>query len=176
MHYVILLGMMGSGKTTLGRRAAEMAGIPFEDTDQVLVRKLGRPIHQLFQLYGEEAFRLHETKVLEDMVPAAGILSTGGGIVVKQENWHHLRRLGTTIFLDVPFELLVQRLTTAKKRRPLLEVEGWEDRLAQLLLARMPLYTQADHRIPVSEEPIDDAAKRILELTGYPVVHPGGEG
>lgn len=166
MGYVILLGMMGSGKTTLGRRAAELASLPFEDTDLVLVRRLGRPIHQLFQLYGEEAFRRHETKVLEDMAPAQGILSTGGGIVVKPENWAHLQRLGTTIYLDVPIELLIQRLETAKKRRPLLEVDGWEDRLAQLLEARRPQYLRADHRLEVREEPIDDAADRILSLGG----------
>jgi len=165
--YAILLGMMGSGKTTVGRRAAEMAGVPFADTDQMLVRRLGRPVHQLFQFYGEEAFRQHETKVLADLEPELGVLATGGGIILKPENWDEMRRLGKTIFIKVPEDLLIERLATAKKRRPLLETENWEDRVRELLLKRMPLYLQADHIIEAPENCIDLAAERILQAMGW---------
>lgn len=162
--YAILLGMMGSGKTTVGRRAAEMAGVSFEDTDQMLVRKLGRPVHQLFQYYGETAFRQHETKILTDLLPGSGVLATGGGIILKPENWAEMKRLGTTIFIKVPEELLIERLATAKKRRPLLETENWEDKVKELLAARMSLYLQADHVIEAPENCIDLAAERILQV------------
>jgi len=165
--YAILLGMMGSGKTTVGRRAAELAGVPFADTDQMLVRRLGRPVHQLFQFYGEEAFRQHETKILSDLEEGSGVLATGGGIILKQENWLEMSRLGKTIFIKVPEDLLIERLATAKKRRPLLETENWEDRVREILAKRMPLYLQADYVIEAPENCIDLAADRILQVMGW---------
>lgn len=165
--YAILLGMMGSGKTTVGRRAAELADVPFTDTDQMLVRRLGRPVHQLFQYYGEEAFRQHETKILTDIEPGDGVLATGGGIILRPENWEEMRRLGTTIFIKVPEELLIERLATAKKRRPLLETENWEERVREILAKRMPLYLQADYVIEAPENSIDLAAERILQAMGW---------
>jgi len=165
--YAILLGMMGSGKTTVGRRAAELADLPFADTDQMLVRKLGRPVHQLFQFYGEDAFRLHETKVLADLELGTGVLATGGGIILREENWDEMRRLGRTIFLRVPEGLLIERLATAKKRRPLLETENWEERVSDLLAKRLPLYLKADYVVDAEENCIETAAGRVLDVMGW---------
>lgn len=165
--YAILLGMMGSGKTTVGRRAAELADLPFQDTDQLLIRKLGRPVHQLFQFYGEDAFRQHETLILQALEPGEGILATGGGIVLRQENWTEMKRLGRTIYLQVPEALLIERLASAKKRRPLLETEDWEDRVADILSARRSLYEQADFVLDVTENNLDLAAESILSIMGW---------
>lgn len=165
--YAILLGMMGSGKTTVGRRAAELSGLPFLDTDQLLIRKLGRPVHQLFQFYGEEAFRQHETRILQELALGEGVLATGGGIVLRPENWEELRRLGQTIYLQVPSHLLIERLSAARKRRPLLETENWEDKVIEILESRQRFYQEADHVLEITENNLDLAAHRILALMGW---------
>lgn len=168
--YAILLGMMGSGKTTVGRRAAELSGFEFLDTDQLLIRKLGRPIHQIFQYYGEEAFRQHETRILAELEPGDGVLATGGGIVLREENWVEMRRLGKTIFLQVPEELLIERLAVAKRRRPLLEREDWEEQLGLILAGRLDLYQKADVILDITENDIELAASKLVAAMGWTLV------
>lgn len=167
MGYLVLVGMMGSGKTTIGRTAAEHEGVPFDDTDLILTRRLGRTIPQIFQLYGEEAFRSHETSVLASIEPETGVLATGGGIVLREENWVHLKRLGTTVFLDVPVEALIARLAMAKKRRPLLEVDGWDQKVRDLLDYRRPLYQKADVTLFIEEGDVEATANRLLEFAPW---------
>src|SRR5690349_9779443 len=103
----ILLGMMGAGKSAVGRALAELSGREFVDTDLLLQQRLGRPISQLFAVYGEDAFRDHETSILRSLEPLPVVLATGGGIVVREENWSELRRLGTTIYLRATPETII---------------------------------------------------------------------
>ncbi|MCW5937825.1 MAG: shikimate kinase [Fimbriimonadaceae bacterium] len=166
-RYLILVGMMGSGKSSVGRKLAEIADVPFQDTDRILERRLGRPILQWFALYGEQAFRDHETKVLVDLQPEPGVLATGGGIVLRDENWVQLRRLGTTVFLDVDEECLKQRLAVTRKRRPLLEAEDWEEKIGKILNARRSLYELADKRVCIRDEEVDVVAAKVAEAAGW---------
>jgi shikimate kinase len=166
MGCLILVGMMGSGKTTVGRIIAGRLGVPFRDTDRIIQDVLGRPVHQLFKRYGEDAFRQHETRVLQDLGPLDGVLSTGGGTVIRQENWTELRRLGRTVFLDVDLSVLQRRLKTAKKIRPLLEAPGWEDRLEQIFNERRPMYEQADVVIRLNDEGHEKVADMVMESLG----------
>lgn len=154
---------MGSGKTTVGRIVAERLGVPFKDTDKMLQHLLGRPIHQLFQFYGEQTFREHETRLLQDIEAQDCVLSTGGGTVLRDENWTHLRRLGTTVFLDVPLEVLKDRLETAKKRRPLIECDDWEDRLDKLLAERRTRYEMADFVLRLEAQEPEEVAGLVME-------------
>lgn len=147
--------MMGSGKSTVGRLLAETLEIPFMDTDNMLSNRLGRPVSQLFHLYGEVAFRQHETNLLKSIEPQPGILATGGGIVTKAENWVELKRIGTTVFLDVDSEIVKARLARSKRKRPLLQTENWEDRFETILETRRELYMQAEHRIHVVADDFD---------------------
>ena len=163
MAAVVLVGMMGCGKTTIGRMLAEELGVPFCDTDHLLQHRLGRPIHQLFELYGEETFRQHETRILKDLAREDRVLATGGGIVVRPENWIELERLGVTVFLDVAEATLIQRLRTAKKRRPLLETENWEERVHLLRATRLPLYSKAQVRVVLENDDFQSVVKQILE-------------
>lgn len=156
----ILLGMMGAGKSTVGKFLAERSGRPFLDVDALLQRRFGRPIHQVFALYGEDAFRGHETSVLRGLEPSACVLATGGGIVLREENWAEMGRLGITLYLDAGVETLEGRLRESKKRRPLLEVDNWEGRLVDLLEARKPYYERADLRLDVSGCLLEEAAER----------------
>ena len=164
MALVILIGMMGSGKSTVGMELARLLEVPFLDTDRLLEHRLGRPVRQWFQIYGEDAFREHETLMLQSLDDSAGVLATGGGIVLRQENWEAMNRLGITVFLDVEPEVLMVRLTNTKRRRPLLEVPGWEDKFHEILSARRPLYEKADYCVKVSSEDLPIVALKIKEM------------
>ncbi len=159
----ILLGMMGAGKSTVGRALARLADVPFQDTDSLLELRFGRRVASVFAVYGEEAFRSHETSILEGLESGPGVLATGGGIVLAPENWEHFRRLGTTIFIDVPIEQLKARLVKSKKRRPLLEHSDWESRFDALAEVRYPLYRQADIHFNVNAEHLEGAAEQLYE-------------
>lgn len=160
----ILIGMMGSGKSTVGRILAERAERRFLDTDQLIVHRLGRPIHQLFAVYGPDAFRDHETSILKGLEPEPVVLATGGGIVLREANWTELRRLGTVIHLDTPVEMLIDRLEKSAKRRPLLEVEDWQERLKTLIEERKPLYERADVVVRIESEDLNQAAERVHQI------------
>lgn len=157
---------MGSGKTTVGRQLAELLDVPFQDTDRLLENRLGRPVRQWFQIYGEEAFREHETLMLQGLEPDDGVLATGGGIVLREENWKEMNRLGITIYLDVEPEILKERLTNTKRKRPLLEFPDWEDRFYHILDSRKHLYQRADIVVPVGNEELSDVAKKIAKSIG----------
>lgn len=163
MGYVILLGMMGCGKSTVGRLLADALGVPFRDTDQILEYRLGRMIPQIFELYGEDAFRHHETSVLRGLDVEGGVLATGGGIVLKDENWVEFSRLGVTVFLDVKPERLIERLSASGRKRPLLSSEDWEERLRSIYAARRPLYERADFRVEIDQDEMETVAERVLK-------------
>src|SRR5437868_3400733 len=95
----VLVGMMGAGKSAVGRALAGLAAREFVDTDQLLQNRFGRPVSQIFQHYGEETFRDHETNILRGLAPGRFVLSTGGGIVLREANWLEMRRLGVVIYL-----------------------------------------------------------------------------
>ncbi len=156
-----MIGMMGSGKTTVGRILAEHIGVPFKDTDKLLQYMLGRPTHQLFQFFGEETFRQHETRLLQSLESEDCVLSTGGGTPSREENWPELRRLGKTVFLDVDVEVLKDRLATAKKRRPLIEFSDWEDRLDQILGERRHMYERAEVILRLGDEDMSVVAGMV---------------
>lgn len=158
--------MMGAGKSTVGRALAEITGREFVDTDLVLQGRLGRTIAQVFQVYGEDTFRDHETSVLRALESTPSILSTGGGIVLREENWTEFERLGTTIYLQASLETLIDRLEKGKKKRPLLLVEDWEARLGQLLEARTPIYERAEVTVNVDGAEMDEVVQRVLAALG----------
>ncbi len=161
--YWILIGMMGAGKSTVGRALAGLAEVPFTDTDSLLERRFGRQVSSIFRIYGEVAFRAHETSVLQAVQREPGVLATGGGLVMKEENWTEFQRLGKTVFLDVPPIQLKERLAKSKKRRPLLEHEDWEARFDTLYEARRPIYLRADVHFEVEAHALEDCAGRLFE-------------
>jgi shikimate kinase len=154
--------MMGAGKSSIGRALAELTDRTFLDTDLILQQRLGRPISQIFQIYGEDAFRDHESSVIKSFEPSMSVISTGGGIVLRDQNWEEFRRLGVTIFLDASIETLIARLAVSKKKRPLLQTENWEERTSQILTGRLEIYRRADLTVSVDNIDLTDGAERVL--------------
>lgn len=159
----ILVGMMGAGKSAIGRALATESGREFIDTDSLLQNRFGRPISHIFEIYGEEAFRDHETSILKSLTPGATVVSTGGGVVLKECNWAELHRLGVTIYLEATLKTLITHLEASKKKRPLLEGDHWEDKVGTILSARKHLYQQADLTVSVDDADLPQVLARVMD-------------
>ncbi|HAZ46877.1 MAG TPA: shikimate kinase [Cyanobacteria bacterium UBA11371] len=159
-----LIGMMGSGKTTVGRELAAKMGYGFCDTDAVIEKVAGKSINDIFNSDGEEGFRELEGKVLGELAAYTRLaIATGGGIVLRRENWSYLQQ-GLVVWLDVPVEILLSRLG-GDTTRPLLQVSDREAELKTRLEQRKRLYAQADLHITVTDEKEtpEEIAARIIE-------------
>ncbi|WP_013325355.1 shikimate kinase [Gloeothece verrucosa] len=147
---IFLIGMPGTGKTTVGELLAEKLGYRFFDSDVLIERVSGNTVNEIFNTLGEEAFRKIESQVLSELCSyTKSIIATGGGIVIKQMNWSYLRH-GLIIWLDSPVDLLIQRLKE-DSTRPLLRDVDLEQKLQSLWTQRRPLYKQADLQISITE-------------------------
>ncbi len=162
MKPIILIGPMGSGKSTLGRRSAKQLGLKFMDTDKEFLAKFGN-INNYFQTHGESAFREQETIILQNCLEAlaeGGILATGGGIVVSEKN-RELISDYPTVFLDTDFEQVLRRVNTS--RRPLIkdDPEAWN----QIYLSRLPLYEQlATKTLNTAHRPITKSVSDLVKV------------
>jgi shikimate kinase len=146
-----LIGMMGSGKTTIGQILAPQLEYRYFDTDTLIEQVVGQSIAEIFAESGEAAFREIETKVLSELCAYTHlVVATGGGIIKQQQNWSYLQH-GVVVWLDVPVEQLYQRLQ-GDTTRPLLRDPDPMGKLRSLLDQRQSLYAQADVRVIVGPE------------------------
>jgi shikimate kinase len=144
---IFLVGMMGAGKTTVGRALAQRMRREFVDTDRVLVERTGVAVATVFEIEGEEGFRKREASVLAEVCARDDrVVATGGGIVLAAENRRVMRECGTVVYLRARLESLWER-TRHDSSRPLLATPNPKARLAELLLEREPLYRDAAHVI-----------------------------
>jgi len=158
-----LVGMMGAGKSATGRPLAEALGYRFVDADAVLEHAAGRTIAEIFASDGEDAFRELETAVLGQISGWHSlVVATGGGVVTRPANWGHLRQ-GVVVWLDAPAPRLLERMQHDPTPRPLLQDPDPAGRLEDLVNARLPLYSQADLRVPLPEGPPEAVAAAVLE-------------
>lgn len=139
---IFLVGLMGSGKSTIGRHLAKSLGLAFLDSDHEVERRTGADIPLIFDVEGEAGFRQREKKIIDELSQRDGIvLATGGGAVLDPENRAHLRKRGMVIYLYATVDQLLVR--TAKDRnRPLLRTADPRARLQELFLARDGLYRE----------------------------------
>lgn len=141
---IALLGFMGCGKTTVGCLLAKRLGFLFLDTDYLIEERSGLDIPRIFELFGEEYFRELETRILKKVASYRKlVLSTGGGLPMKDENWKLLKERFLTVFLEVPFDTLWKRIAS-DPGRPLLRRYPRKDLLEQLYLERLSRYREAD--------------------------------
>lgn len=153
---IVLIGFMGSGKSSIGKHVARMLGFQFVDTDALIVERNGLPIAQLFALHGEAYFRDEETSTLESCrALTRTVLATGGGVVLREKNRVLLRELGFVVQLTASEETIYERVSRNRKR-PLLHTADPRATVHEMFTARQPLYdaaaqftvdsTQLDHR------------------------------
>lgn len=160
---IYLIGMMGSGKTTVGQLLAQQLGYQFFDTDTVIEQYSQKSIATLFAEIGEAEFRTLETQVLAELAAYTRLaIATGGGIVLRRENWSYLRH-GVIVWLDVPLDEIQQRLQ-ADTTRPLLQDTDLPNRLKELMAQRRSLYAQADvHVVCAPKATPEQIAQQVLE-------------
>lgn len=161
---LFLIGLMGAGKTTLGRRLAAQLNRAFYDSDQVICERTGVSVPTIFEMEGEAGFRAREAAVINELTARSGIvLATGGGAVLREENRRRLAARGTVIYLHAAPEILLER-TRSDKNRPLLQVADPLAKLRALYHARDPLYrAAADLVVEAGQNDCRKTVSRILQ-------------
>lgn len=141
---IILIGFMGSGKTTFGKWISEKHGMKFIDTDEYIENKQGRLIKDIFREFGEEVFRDMETAAVRELIDNTTntVVSVGGGLPLREINRKLLRQLGCVVFLDTSVDELVRRLDKDTSR-PLLAGGNVRQKIESLMQARMEYYKEA---------------------------------
>jgi len=162
---IILVGPMGSGKTTIGRQLAKQLHRDFFDSDHEIENKTGANIPLIFELEGEEGFRKRESAMLDFLTLKNGIvLATGGGAVLSAKNREILHERGRVIYLSATLEQLWER-TRLDKNRPLLQTENPQGKIASLLEQRDPLYRElADIIIDTGTGNVKATIKQIITM------------
>lgn len=142
---ISLIGLPGSGKSTVGRQLARRLQLPFLDSDHVIEQRLGCSIREYFEREGEDCFRDMEEAVIDELTQLPeGVLSTGGGVVLRPNNRLHLRERTQVVYLNSMPDELFRRLRH-DKNRPLLQVADPLQRLRDLYVQRAPLYRETAH-------------------------------
>lgn len=158
-----LVGMMGSGKTRAGRIAASHIGVGFADTDEQVERSAGLPVALIWRTHGEQEFRRLEREALAGLAGFEGIVATGGGVILDEDN-RRVMASGTVVWLQASPGALTDRVVGGEGR-PLLEKGGPGDTLQNLLDAREALYREiADHEIDTDGLAVQEVAERIETL------------
>jgi shikimate kinase len=166
---IVLIGMMGVGKSSIGRRLGARLGIPFIDADAEIEKAAGMSIADIFARHGEAAFRSGEARVIARLLNGGPqVLATGGGAVMNPETRALIQKKGVSIWLSAEFELLLRRISKRKAERPMLQTADPAATLRELLAKREPIYTQADLTVESRDVPHDAVVVEILErLAGF---------
>lgn len=163
---VVLIGFMGCGKTTIGKALADRLGYSLLDVDTYIEHEAGCSVGQIFADKGEEYFRQMETDSLKTLNTTLShtVVSTGGGLPMREENEQELRRLGTIIYLDVEADEVIRRLS-GDTTRPLLQGDNVSDKVNGLMAQRRPVYEAvADQIVPVTGRSVDDIVNEIVGI------------
>lgn len=161
---IALIGLPGSGKTTVGKQLARRLGVPFVDSDQVIEQRIGCSIPEFFAREGEDRFRDLEQQVIDQLtVQNRGVLSTGGGAVLRSANRQHLHGRGRVVYLKSSPAELFRRLKN-DKTRPLLQVADPLAKLKALYAERDPLYRETAHFVLETGKPSVAALVNMIQM------------
>lgn len=163
---IVLVGFMGSGKTAIGRRVASLLHWDFQDTDTLIEKGANRTISEIFEQKGEPYFRDLETKTLQKLLGTEKqVISTGGGIVLREKNWGLLRKLGPVIALEASPQTVFRRVGR-KKHRPLLRSKDRFQQIESMMRERAPFYAKADFTISTDQKSTPQVAREIVQRLG----------
>lgn len=165
MNNIYFIGLMGAGKTTIGRLLAKQLGREFFDSDHEVERKTGVKIPLIFELEGESGFRKRETAAIEELSQMDNlVVATGGGAVLLEENRAFLKNTGKIIYLRAKVNDLYQR-TRSDKSRPLLQGANPKQKLEELYTVRDPIYTTlADYIVDTGAQSANEITARIEQM------------
>lgn len=178
---IVLVGLMGAGKSTIGKRLAARLGINFLDADNEIETAAGMTITEIFEKHGEPAFRRGECKVIERLLqdmrkgsPSGGVLATGGGAFMNPETRANIAKYGVSIWLRADLELLLKRVAR-RSNRPLLKQGDPRETLSRLRDERYPVYALADIVVDSVDAPHEEVVNKILEKLNDYFAHLQGQ-
>src|ERR1700691_5428348 len=160
---IVLVGMMGVGKSSIGRRLAARLGVPFVDADTEIEKAAGMSIADIFARHGEADFRSGEARVIARLLDGGPqVLATGGGAVMNADTRAAIKAKGVSIWLSAEFDVLMRRINKRKNDRPMLQTADPAATLREMLVAREPVYAQADITVQSREVPHDAIVTDIM--------------
>lgn len=160
---IVLIGMMGAGKTTVGRRLASKLGRHFVDSDEEVEKAAGMTIEDIFRTRGEADFRAGEVKVIARLLKDEGIvLGTGGGAFINPDTRVLVKDAAISVWIKADFELLFQRVSR-RSNRPLLKTANPRETLQKLIDVRYPVYAEADVTVVSRDVPQDQVAAEVID-------------
>lgn len=170
-HPIVLVGLMGAGKSSVGRRLAEKLGFPFIDADHEIEAAAGKSITEIFADHGEDYFRDGERKVIARLLGGgAQVLATGGGAYVNEETRARIRDGGVSVWLKAPLPLLMKRVMK-RSDRPLLKTDDPEAVMRRLIDQRYPVYGLADLTVESRDvqhaQMVNDVIKALAQWNGW---------
>ena len=164
MKNIVLIGFMGTGKTTIATQLANKLRLRYISTDSLIEKRENRTINEIFTKEGEDYFRDVESDVIREVSSQEGlVIDTGGGVVMREENLTNLKSTGVVICLTADEEAIMAR-TKKYKHRPLLNVEDPKLKIRSLLAKRTPLYAKCDHSIDTGKFTIRQVIEKIMEI------------
>ena len=159
---IVLVGLMGAGKTTVGRRLANRLGLPFADADQEIEQAAGKTIPEIFEEHGEQYFRAGERRVIDRLLKEEPrVLATGGGAYMSAETRAAIAQNGISLWLRADVGLLMKRVRR-RSNRPLLKTADPEATMRKLVDERYPVYAQADLAVDSKDVPHDQIVEACL--------------
>ena len=162
---IVLIGMMGVGKSSIGRRLGARLGIPFVDADAEIEKAAGMSIADIFSRHGEADFRSGEARVIARLLEGGPqVLATGGGAVMNADTRAAIKTKGVSIWLNAELEVLMRRVSKRRHERPMLQTADPAATLRDLLAARAPVYAQSDLTVQSREVPHDAIVSEIVTL------------
>ncbi len=170
---IVLVGLMGAGKTVVGKRLARALGVPFRDADDEIATAAGMSIPDIFELYGEAAFRDLERRVIARLMrDPPGVLALGGGAFIDEEIRALVKAAAISIWLRADLETLLRRTERRRHARPLLASGDPRRILQELMEKRYPVYAEADLVVDTGDQPVEELVTRIRALLPQPEPRP----
>ena len=165
---IVMVGLMGAGKSSIGRRLATRLGMPFADADTEIEKAAGMSINEIFDRFGEDAFREGERKVIKRLMEGpVQIISTGGGAFMDDQTRALIAENGLSVWLRADIELLLAR-TSRRNTRPLLRGGDPREILEKLMAERYPVYSEADVTIDAGERDHEETVTEVIrQLTSH---------